>query len=54
MVWNFGVTNSTIVFKIALNKLIDNLPKTKNSSLSIHYFKINLKMVWEICKENAS
>ena len=33
------VSKSTIVFKIALKKLIDDFLKIKNSSLSLHYFK---------------
>ena len=54
MVSQFGASKSTIVFKIALFKLINNYPKTKNSSLSLHYFKRYLKTTREICKENAS
>ena len=45
---------STIVFKIALSKLIENYPKIKNSLLSLHYFKKHLKMIREICKDNAN
>ena len=52
MVSKFKVSKSTIVFKIALKKLID-YPKIKNSSLSLHYFKKHLKLIKEVCKENA-
>ena len=38
MVLKFHVSKSTIVFKIALKKLIDDFPKIKDSSLSLHYF----------------
>ena len=38
MVLKFHVSKSTIVFKIALKKLIDDFPKIKNSSLSLLYF----------------
>ena len=38
MVLKLNVINSTIVFKIALKKLIDDFPKLKDSSLSLHYF----------------
>ena len=38
MVSKFKVSKSTIVFKIALTKLIDGYPKIKDSSLSLHYF----------------
>ena len=53
MVLKFGVSKSTLVFKISLKKLIDDFPKIKNS-LSLHYFKGNLKLIKETCKENAS
>ena len=53
MVSKFKVTKSTIVFKIALRKLIDDYPKIKNPSLSLHYFKKHLKLIKEVCKENA-
>ena len=54
MVLKFTVSKSTIMFKIALRKLIDDYPKIKNSLLSLHYFKKHLKMIREIYKENAS
>ena len=54
MVLKFHVSKSTIVFKIALKKLIDDFPKIKNSSLSLHYFKKHLKLIKQVCKENAS
>ena len=54
MVLKFRMSKSTIVFKIALKKLIDDFPKIKNSSLSFHYVKKNLKLIKEICKRNAS
>ena len=38
MVTKFKVSKSTLVFKIAWCKLIDEYPKAKNSSLSLHYF----------------
>ena len=43
-----------MLFKIALKKLIDNFPRINNSSLSLHYFSKNLKLIKEICKENAN
>ena len=39
MVLKFNVSNSTIVFKIALKKLIDHFPKIVDSSLSLYYCK---------------
>ena len=41
IVLKFQVSKSTIVLKIASKKLIDNFPKIKNSSLSLHYFLKN-------------
>ena len=38
MVLKFKVSKSMIVFKIALTSLIDDYPKIKDSSLSLHYF----------------
>ena len=38
MVSKFNVSKSTIVFQIALKKLIDDFPRIKESSLSLHYF----------------
>ena len=42
MVSKFKVSKSTIVFKIALSKLIDEYPKIKDSSLWLYYFKKHL------------
>ena len=53
MVSKFKVRKSIIVFKIALTRLIDKYPKIKDSSLSLHYFKKHLKLIKEVCKENA-
>ena len=39
MVLKFNMNKSTIVFKIALKKLIDDFPKTKDSSLPLRYLK---------------
>ena len=54
MVTKFKVSKPTIVFKIALSRLIDGYPKIKNSSLSLHYFKKHLKLIKEVCKESAN
>ena len=54
VVTKFKVSKSTIVFKIALSRLIDKYPKIKNSLLSLHYFKKHLKLIKEVCKESAS
>ena len=54
LVSKFKVSKSTIVFKIALSRLIDDYPKVKDSSLSFQYFKKHLKLRKEVGKENAS
>ena len=50
MVSKFKVSKSTIVFKIALSKLIDEYPKIKDSSLPLHYFKEHLKSIKSVKK----
>ena len=54
VVTKFKVSKSTIVFKIALCRLIDEYPRIKNSSLSLHYLKKHFKLIKEVCKESAS
>ena len=54
MVLKFKVSRSTIMFKIALSRLIDDYLQIKDSSLSLHYFKKYLKLIKEVYKENAS
>ena len=49
MVFKFDASKSTIMFKIALSKLINDYPKIR-----LHYFKKHLKIIKEVCKENAS
>ena len=44
----------TIIFKIPLKNVIDDYPKIKDSSLSLHYFLKKMKLIKEICEENAS
>ena len=44
IVLKFNVSKLAIVFKNALKNLIDDFPKTKDSSLSIHYFLKKLKI----------
>ena len=42
MVSKLNVSKSTIVFKNALKKLIEDFPRIKDSSLSLHYLKKKL------------
>ena len=39
MILKVNVSKSTVVFKTALKKLIDDFSKIKDISLSLHYFK---------------
>lgn len=41
-------------FKIEITKLEDKYLKLKNSALFLHFLKNRVKLVKEICKENAS
>ena len=54
MVRQFGCSKSTIIFEIKILKLINKHPKVKNSSVSLNFFKNYLKLIKEICEENAS
>ena len=44
----------TIIFKIPLKNVIDDYPKIKDSSLSLHYFFKKMKLIKAICEESAS
>ena len=51
LVNNFGISKSSMVFKIAIVKFLNNYPKMKKSSFSLHFLQSNSI---EICQENAS
>ena len=51
LVNNFGISKSTMVFKISIVKFLNNYPKMKKSSFSHHLLQSNFM---EICQENAS
>lgn len=54
MVSKFGVGKSTRIVKTASVRLINNYPKVRNSSSSLHYSKKYLKTIREICKKNTT
>ena len=54
MVNQFGISKSTMVFKISIVIFLNNYPKMKKSLLSLHFLKNNFKIIQQICKENAS
>ena len=45
MVNQFGISQSTMVFKIAVVKFLNKYPRIKNSSLSIHFVKHKFKII---------
>ena len=53
MVLKFNVNKSTIVFKTALKKLFDDFPEIKDSSLLLHFFLKNLKLIKEVLKKTV-
>ena len=43
-----------MVFKIFIVKFLNNYPKMKKCSLSLHFLQNNFLIIKEICHENAS
>ena len=54
MVKERGISKSNILFKISIVKFVNKYPRMKKSSFSLHFLKNNLKIIKEICHENAS
>ena len=54
MVKQFPVSESTIIFKTNIAKLIGQRPKIKKYSFSLHFLKNYFKMIKEVCEENSS
>ena len=63
MITEFGITRSTVSFKIVINKYkyqellisswaVNKYFKLKNSSLSLYFLK-NMRIIEQICKEIA-
>ena len=50
----FKISKVTINFKIDIIKFIDDYPKMRKSSISLHYLKSNFRVIKEVCKEHAS
>ena len=42
---NFGISKSTMAFQISIIKFLNNSPKMKKSSFSLHLLKNNFKIV---------
>ena len=54
MVKERGISKSTMLFKISIVKFVNKYRRMKKSSFSLHFLKNNLKIIEEICHENAS
>ena len=50
----FGISKSTMAFKILIVKFVNKYPRLKKSSISLHIWKNDFKMIKEIYHENAS
>ena len=53
-VTNLKIGKATINFKIRIIKFIDDYPKMRKSSVSLHFLKKNFRIIKEVCKEHAS
>ena len=53
LVKEFGISKSTILFKISIVKFVNKYPRMKKS-LFLHFLKNNFRMINDICHENAS
>ena len=53
-VTNLKIGKATINFKIGIIKFLDDYPKMRKFSVSLHFLKSNFKLIKEICREHAS
>ena len=53
-VTEFGISKTTINFKIDIVKFIENYPKMKKSCISFFYLKIDFRVIKNVCQEHAS
>ena len=53
-VTEFGISKTTINFKIDIVKFIENYPKMKKSCISLFYLKTNFRVIKNVCQEHAS
>ena len=51
---NLKIGKATMNFKIVIIKLLDDYPKIRKSSVSLHFLKNNFKTIKEVCREHAS
>ena len=48
MVNHFGISRSTMAFKVSIVRFLNNYPKMKKSLLSLHFLKNNFKVIKDI------
>ena len=53
-VTNLKIGKATINFKIGIIKFIEDYPKMRKSSVSLHFLKNNFRIIKEVCREHAS
>ena len=53
-VTEFGISKTTVNFKIDIVKFIENYPKIKKSCISLFYLKNNFQIIRNVCQEHAS
>ena len=51
---DFNIRKVTVNFKIGIIKFIDEYPKMRKSSISLHFLKNNFRVIKDVCKEYAS
>ena len=51
---NLKIGKATINFKIGIIKFLDDYPKMRKSSVSLHFLKNNFRVIKEVCREYAS
>ena len=51
---NLKIGKATINFKIGIIKFIDEYPKMRKSSVSLHFLKNNSRIIKEVRREHAS
>ena len=53
-VTEFGISKTTINFKIDIVKFMENYPKIKMSCILLFYLKNNFRVIKNVCQEHAS
>ena len=51
---NLEIGKATINFKIGIIKFLDDYPKMRKSSVSLHFLKNNFQLIKEVCREHVS